>query len=359
MIKLFDKKRILSILLCIGVCLSNVSFMVFATNTASNNVTIADNKYVLVKTAKEAQAVIDRYHSTVESNITADSDVTVGELEEQQKEQQKEQEQVVPEIVSGFLDGNVVVELLQDGDVGYIATANSPPETKWPANLAAVFNTTYYGKTAVKYVTELPENVAPYAYFVQISQGNTALMYFDTEDSKVIYVYHMTADDTILSEKLAEEQGDTATDNREMTGQVELRPLSEDTINRLVEIRLELESKTHDSWVYKVATVIAHVVGVLFIIYGGLFIIAYIMDMFNPFQIEFEFFYFITFTKWHSAYCADGLDLDMFSAIGAKNVMSLIRALILCAVYILIGVLLLTVDWIGIASYVYAIISGG
>lgn len=157
------------------------------------------------------------------------------------------------------------------------------------------------------------------------------------------------------------EDDENGTDmHREMTGQVELNELDERTKDRLSEIKAELEQRkglSSNSLAVSIVRIVKTTLGILLIVYAVALGIAYFIESIGVFDDTIRPFYLLTFKRsWAvgTSFQNIGTEIEATSKGGVTIVQVTARCLILIAG----GVLLLTIDWFGVAYTIYHMVSG-
>lgn len=149
--------------------------------------------------------------------------------------------------------------------------------------------------------------------------------------------------------------------HKEMTGQVELRPLDESTKARLAEIRAELEMRKEDNGLlYNILNVARCVAGIVCFLYAICLVSAYFIDVMCVLPDDIRPFTLVTFGKnWAVPMESSVNDFFATSAYAAKSKGITFAGLMIWAGLLIVGgVLLLTINWVSVGYTFYYFIKG-
>lgn len=132
--------------------------------------------------------------------------------------------------------------------------------------------------------------------------------------------------------------------SKEMTGQVTLRELDDDTKHRLWEISNELEmQKASTGTVNAIYTTIRIIIGVVLIGYAIALGISYILEIFCVSDDTIRPFSLLTFgRKWAAPY----YDAKIMQDVKRSNGVTVVQLVIWVVALLIGGVLMLTIDWV-------------
>lgn len=315
--------------------------------------------YVLTKTAAETQELITKYKESIsDSGTETETGTETGtENNTNQKEEQEDDTNTddteSTKIGIDITEGQICIALVEDCGT-YISLRDSLPAEKWPKGLPNLYDyADNKGYIEVEYVESEIKDFTPVAYMVRSTVDCFGALYLVNDGADKFKVYLTAIKDTDFIEDASEKE----LEYRTMTGQVDLRDLTDEQLARLDAIKNEMSDKNTGSMAHNVGSFVMRTIGTLIIIYGVIFILAYILDMFNPLQVNFEFFKFVTFNYWRSAYCVDGFDIGLVKDIGDNSIVRLPKAILFCAIYVVVGTLCITIDWVGVVSYIFAFVN--
>lgn len=334
------KKYVLCCLIAIVVCLCVENIIVSADT---------GDVYILTTSVTKASELIEKYKTDTDTNEEDSFEETESENTEQ---------------TGVITDGQITVELYSNGDKvldvrtgennqvkAQISIRNSPSSSKWPQDLMLLYNCAKSdGMIDVTIVSD-ERNMQVLAYMVSKDVNRVGCIYMTNANE--IQVYLTDVGDTSYITNLNK----SLTGNREMTGQVELRDLTTEDMRNLFAIKNELELMKEDNKSTTVIGVITKVTGILIIVYAVLFLLAYMLDSLNPFNIDLEFFYLITFGRWHAIEVSDITNSKTKGLFAAKYSLKLTGVFIHVSLYIIIGFSLIYIKWGDIAMYVYELVT--
>ena len=167
-------------------------------------------------------------------------------------------------------------------------------------------------------------------------------------------------DDSAVKMLVSTESTESTDMHREMTGQVELNELDASTKNRLTEIRLELEQRKGNigsSFAYSFVNVFTNVAGVLLIVYAVLLGVAYFIESVGVFDDSIRPYHLLTFKrKWAVGTSFEHISTEIDATTQGGETIT--QICLHCILLILGGVLLLAIDWFGVAYTIYYTVSG-
>lgn len=335
--------------------------LLFALNCVMLSVSAVDSDlqetYILVTKSQEALDIIEKF-----GNSETNGDATDTEIDESGESGETAESFNLDDYLTIKVSGTKTVRETAEteGDeenagnseykVMVFNIQGSKPTSEWPdklKKLRAIAEKSSKGEFTARIAEEADASATKIGYLVRSTFDCTGCFYMDKENNLWVYITPLSEDDA----KGYLDSENEESEHKTMEGQVDLRELSSEELAQLTKIRDELaleHDNAIDTTLIKVADVILNIFGIICIAYGVVMLFAYVFDMYNVLNTEIEFFNLVTFGRWHIADFADGGIIN-----GSMRFMKIPRLIFTVVIVVLIGVLLLVVDWVTLAVTIY------